>query len=40
MNPKDKAKELVAKMPKQYALICIDEMINITPMYIGNLNPK
>lgn len=50
MTPKEKAIELVTKFESvglqrrdegiSCALICVDEMINITPMYIGVLNPR
>jgi hypothetical protein len=49
MTPKQKAKDLVEKFSdfqqidiisaKNYALICINEMLFITPMYTGSLNP-
>jgi hypothetical protein len=50
MNPRDKALDLQHRMKdclysdglfdaKQCALVCIKEILQVIPMYIGNLNP-
>lgn len=31
--------DLPARISKICAIICVEEMLNIIPMYVGNLNP-